>query len=86
MNDHNLLNVNDLKDVSPVIDPTMFADDTNLFFTHSDIEKLFLTMNQELASISEWYASNKLYFNAKKRQHIIPFSINPIKKMRFLSG
>ena len=46
-----LLYVNDLKNASSVLDPIMFADDTNLFYTHSNIQKLFSTMNEELASI-----------------------------------
>ena len=29
----------------------MFVDDTNFFYTHSNIQKLFSTMNEELASI-----------------------------------
>ena len=36
-----LLYVNDLKNASSVLDPIMFADDTNLFYTHSNIPKLF---------------------------------------------
>ena len=45
--------VNDLKNASSVIDPIMFADGTNLFYTHSNIQKLFSTMNEELASIKQ---------------------------------
>ena len=48
-----LLYVNDLKNASSVLDPIMFADDTNLFHTHSNIPKLFSTMNDELASINQ---------------------------------
>ena len=47
-----LLYVNDLKNVSSVLDPIMFADDTTLFYTDSNIQKLFSTMNKELASIN----------------------------------
>ena len=77
-----LLYVNDLKNASSVLDPIMFADDTNLFYTHSNIQKLFSTMNEELASINQWFTSNKLSLNAKKQN--IPFSINPVKKMTSL--
>ena len=56
-----LLYVNDLKNASFVLDPIMFADDTNLFYTHSNMRKLFSTMNEELASINhQWFTSNKL--------------------------
>ena len=77
-----LLYVNDLKIGSSVLDPVMFADDTNFFYTHSNIQKLFLTMTAELASINQWFTSKKLSLNAKKQN--IPFSINPVKKMTFL--
>ena len=75
-----LLYVNDLKNASSVLNPIMFADDTNLLYTHSNIQKLSSTMNEELASINQWFTSNKLSLNAKKIQNI-PFSINPVKMM-----
>ena len=77
-----LLYVNDLKYASSVLDPIMFADDTNLFYTYSNLQKLFSTMNEELASINQWFTSNKLSLNAKKQN--IPFSISPVKKMTSL--
>ena len=46
-----LLYVNDLKNVSYVLDPIMFADGPNLFYIHSNI-KLFSTMNEGLPSIN----------------------------------
>ena len=45
-----LLYANDLKNASFVLDPIMFADDTKLFYTHLNIQKLFSMMNEELAS------------------------------------
>ena len=36
-----LLSVNDLKNASSILDPIMFADDTNLFYTHRNIQNLF---------------------------------------------
>ena len=47
----------------------MFADETNIFHTHSNIKKLFSTMNEELASIDQWFISNKLSVNAKKTKY-----------------
>ena len=72
-----LLNVNDLKNASSVLD-LMFADDTNLFHTHSNIPKSFSTMNEELASINQWFTSNKLSLNAKKTKY--SFFDKPSKK------
>ena len=48
-----LLYINDLKNASSVLDLIMFADNTNLFYTHSNIQKLFATMNEQLASINQ---------------------------------
>ena len=56
-----LLYVNDLKNASSVLDPIMFADDTNLFYTHSNIQKLFSTMNEKLASINQWFTSIRFF-------------------------
>ena len=44
-----LLYINDLKNTSSVLDPIMFADDTNLFNSHSNIQKLFSKVNEEVA-------------------------------------
>ena len=70
--------VNYLKNASFVLDPIMFADDTNLFYIHSNIQKLFSTMNEELASINQWFTSNKLSLNAKKTKY--SFFHKPSKK------
>ena len=64
-----LLYVNDLKNSSSVLDPIMFADDTDLFYTHSNMQRLFSTMNEELVSIIQWFTSDKLSLNAKKTRY-----------------
>ena len=50
-----LLYVNDLKNASNILDPIMFADDTNLFFTHKNIRYLFQIVNQKLENIIPWF-------------------------------
>ena len=47
----------------------MFADDTNLFISDSNIENLFETMNEELRKIAIWFKANKLYLNISKTKH-----------------
>ena len=49
----------------------MFADDTNLFFTHKDIRYLFQIVNQELENIKQWFVSNKLSLNIRKNKILI---------------
>ena len=61
-----LLYANDLSNASSVLDPTMYADDTNLYYFNIDIEALFSTVNMELEKISEWFKANKLSLNIKK--------------------
>ena len=63
-----LLIVNDLKNASSILDPIILADDTNLFYTHSNTLKLFSTVNEELASTNQWFTLNMLLLNAKKNK------------------
>ena len=61
-----LLYVNDLHHASKVLNPVMFADDTNLLFSHSYINILFEKMNKQLTNVSNWFNANKLLLNVKK--------------------
>ena len=45
----------------------MFADDTNLFYSHKNLDNLVATVNQELQKISLWLRINKLSLNIKRR-------------------
>ena len=47
-----LIYANDLNRVSGILDPIMFADDTNLFYSHKDIKMLFHTVNRELVEVN----------------------------------
>ena len=47
----------------------MFADDTNLFFEHTDLRILFSMVNDELKKIYEWFNANKLSLNADKTKY-----------------
>ena len=42
----------------------MVADDTNLFYSETDIHSLFNTVNNKLSNISYWFTCNKLSLNA----------------------
>ena len=64
-----LLYINDLKNVSSVLDPIIFADDTNFSHTDSNIEKLFSKANEELASTYKWFLSKNLSLNVNKPKH-----------------
>ena len=52
--------------MSKLLDPIMFADVTNLFFSHHDIKTLVDTVNNELSNIRPWFITNILSLNAEK--------------------
>ena len=56
----------DLPNASPVLDPIMYEDDTDLFYSNNDIETLVSIVNMGLEKISEWFKANKLSLNIKK--------------------
>ncbi|XP_065681553.1 uncharacterized protein LOC136095202 [Hydra vulgaris] len=49
----------------------MFADDTNLFLTNSDIKNLYADMNIELIKVNNWFRANKLSLNSEKTKYIL---------------
>ena len=50
----------DLNWASDILDPILFADDTNLFYSHKDIEMLSHTVNTKLVKVNHWFKDNKL--------------------------
>ena len=44
----------------------LFADDTNLFPSHKNIDTPFDSMNVELANVSTWFKLNILSLNVDK--------------------
>ena len=61
-----LLYINDLPQASELLNPIMFADNTNLSYLGKDIHSLFNTIDNELSNISHWFSSHKLSLNADK--------------------
>ena len=49
----------------------LFADDTNLFVTHHDLETLIRIMNEELKQVALWLTANKLSLNVNKTHLMI---------------
>ena len=65
-----LIFVNDLSQATS-LDPIMFADDTNLFYSNKDIALLYEFVNKELVNINTWFQANKLSLNADKTKYIL---------------
>ena len=60
-----------LPNASRLLNPIMFADDTNLSFNHKDIKHLFTVVNNELVHINDWFTAHKLSLNVKKKNKIL---------------
>ena len=66
-----LLYINDIVNCSEHLFFILFADDTNLFFSSRDISHLFVTVNEELDKLSNWFKANKLSLNVKKTNYML---------------
>lgn len=66
-----IIYINDIVNVSKLVTPIMFADDTNLFFSGRKISNLVSTVNSELDKINTWFKLNKLSLNVKKTNFIM---------------
>ena len=75
-----LLYINDLGCVSSSIASILFADDTNLFKTGNDLNKMQEELNCELSKISQWLKVNKLSLNIGKT-HFVVFTNKKIDLM-----
>src|SRR6188508_321288 len=49
----------------------LFADDTNLLYSHKHFDILIQNINLELVKLSEWFKANRLSLNVKKTNYII---------------
>ena len=66
-----LLYINDLAHVSSKLFALLFADDSNLFISGTNLNDMINTMNEEMVKIVEWLHVNKLSLNLKKTHFII---------------
>ena len=61
-----LIYINDITESSKVLKDFLIADDTTIFFSHRDIQKVDEIINSELVNVTDWLIANKLSLNAKK--------------------
>ena len=66
-----LIYINDLPNVCDHSMSFLFADDTHLFSSGKDIEKLYEVANEELNAIAEWFKVNRLSLNVKKTHYMV---------------
>ena len=66
-----LIYINDIKQTSDVLNFSLFADDTSVVTTHSNISTLVQITNDELGKLNDWFKCNKLFLNYNKTNYII---------------
>ena len=65
-----ILYINDLPKASKLTELLLFADDTSIFFSHSNPNYLENVLNNELLNIDVWLRCNKLSVNIKKTNYV----------------
>ena len=63
--------INDILNVSDIMCPILFEDDTNSLARGKNLTELVNTINDELHKIIVWLAANKLSFNIKNTHFML---------------
>ena len=66
-----LIYINDLCNICKLTTPILFADDTNLFSSGTDLDIMECIINEELTHVSERLKVNTLSLNIKKTQYMV---------------
>ena len=66
-----LIYINDIVNASNILKCILFADDSNFYSSHIDINFLLSRMNEELKKIHTWIIANKLTINLVKTHYVI---------------
>ena len=66
-----LLYINDIGNSTSITTPRLFADDTNIFIAHKDLNILQNKCMQALSELHSWIKANKLSLNIEKTNYSI---------------
>lgn len=66
-----IMYMNDIVNSSKLLRYIMFADDTSVFATSSNLNTLFTMMSTELNNLNAWFISNRVTLNLSKTNYII---------------
>ena len=66
-----IIYTNDLPNCLKYSKAILFADDTTIYLSSSDIHYLYKTVNIDLGSMTEWFRSNKLSLNVSKTHAVM---------------
>ena len=75
-----LIYINDLPNISKILDFYLFADDTNIYYEDVSLHRLEKIVNRELRNLYLWLSVNRLSLNIGKTNFVIfhPFN-KPLK-------
>jgi len=78
-----LLYINDLPNISKILQFYLFADDTNIYYEAENLDKLELVINKELKKLHTWLIVNRLSLNIDKTHFVVfhPFNKPLMKKI-----
>ena len=66
-----ILYINDMCEVSTLLNIILFADDTSIFYSTRNIVDITCTVNNELEKLDIWFRVNKLSLNVNKTNFIM---------------
>ena len=66
-----ILHANDLPEVVSECSILMYADDTVLFYSSSQLSTIEMKLNEELLKIERWLFSNSLFINVKETEAML---------------
>ena len=66
-----IIYINDIVNSSKLLNFSLFADDTVVYYSHSNIVRLVFLLNEELKKLNDWFKCNKLFLNNDKTKYII---------------
>ena len=72
-----LLYINDFSDSATGQDFHLYADDSNLFCSHKDIQVLERNVNEQLSMVHNWLCANELSLNIEKSNYVL---FHPVQK------
>ena len=72
-----IIYMNDITNTTSLLKLILYADDTNIFLSHPDLNSLYHIMNTELTHITDWFRANKLSLNVSKTNYMLFSSKTP---------
>ena len=66
-----LIYINDLNNSLEIMKSINFADDTNLIYSNTDIDELFIEVQYDIENVLDWFRSNKLSVNIDKTCYMV---------------